>query len=205
VNPGCLSNQSLAHEIGHNQGNMHDRDSTSNVGAFAYSYGYRHCASDGGGFRDVMAYACNGVARIARFSSPGLVYRGQPLGVAYETDPDNSADNVRSMNNTADTVAAFRTPQGLGHAHAPQKLSAWTSAPHTVVLHWFDTSDNETGFKVERSSNGIDFTQIAMLGTDATSFVDNDAGIATRYYYRVRAFNGRGNSAFTEIRDVEMW
>ena len=205
VNPGCLSNQSLAHEIGHNQGNMHDRDSTSNVGAFAYSYGYRHCASDGGGFRDVMAYACNGVARIARFSSPGLVYRGQPMGVAYETDPDNSADNVRSMNNTADTVAAFRTPQGLGHAHAPQKLSAWTSAPHTVVLHWFDTSDNETGFKVERSSNGIDFAQIAMLGTDATSFVDNDAGIATRYYYRVRAFNGRGNSAFTEIRDVEMW
>jgi hypothetical protein len=133
------------------------------------------------------------------------VYRGQPMGVAYETDPDNSADNVRSMNNTADTVAAFRTPQGLGHAHAPQKLSAWTSAPHTVVLHWFDTSDNETGFKVERSSNGIDFTQIAMLGMDATSFVDNDAGVATRYYYRVRAFNGRGNSAFTEIRDVEMW
>ena len=205
VNPGCLSNESLAHEIGHNQGNMHDRDSTTNVGAFAYSYGFRHCTDDGTGFRDVMSYACKGVARVARFSSPGLVYRGQPMGVAYETDPDNSADNARSMNNTADTVAAFRTLRGLASPHTPERLSAWTSAPGTVVLHWFDASNIEAGFKVERSTNGIDFTQVATLGADATSFVDNDAGAATRYYYRVRSFNGRGNSPFTQIRDVEMW
>jgi titin len=109
------------------------------------------------------------------------------------------------MNNTADTVEAFRTPQGLSPARAPEKLSAWTSAPGTVVLHWFDASDNETGFKVERSSNGIDFVQVATLGADATSFVDNEATDATRYYYRVRAFNGRGNSKYGEVRDVAMW
>ena len=38
-----------------------------------------------------------------------LAYRGQSMGVAYETDPENAADNARSMNNTADTVATFRT------------------------------------------------------------------------------------------------
>lgn len=205
VNAGCLSNQSLAHEIGHNQGNMHDRDSTTNTGAFAYSFGYRRCATDGTGFRDIMSYACKGVARVARFSSPALSYNGQPMGAAYETDPDNSADNVRSMNNTADTVQAFRTARGLSPARTPERLSAWTSAPGTVVLHWFDASDNEAGFKVERSSNGIDFTQVATLGVDATSYVDNDAAAATRYYYRVRAFNGRGNSKFSETRDVGMW
>jgi hypothetical protein len=127
------------------------------------------------------------------------------MGVAYETDPDNSADNVRSMNNTADTVQAFRTASGLSPARAPERLSAWTSAPGTVVLHWFDASNNETGFKVERSSNGIDFLQVAMLGADATNYVDNDAASATRYYYRVRAYNGRGNSKFSEVRDVAMW
>jgi hypothetical protein len=205
VNAGCLSNQSLAHEIGHNQGNMHDRDSTTNTGAFAYSYGYRNCAADGSGFRDVMSYACKGAARVARFSSPALSYHGTPMGVAYETDPDNSADNVRSMNNTADIVQDFRTPRGLSPARAPERLSAWTSAPGTVVLHWFDASDNEAGYKVERSSNGIDFAQVATLGVDATSYVDNDAAAATRYYYRVRAFNGRGNSRFSETRDVAMW
>jgi hypothetical protein len=205
VNAGCLSNQSLAHEVGHNQGNMHDRDSTKNTGAFPYSYGYRHCTKDGAGFRTVMAYACQGVARVARFSSPSLTYQGQPMGRAYETDPDNAADNARSMNNTADTVAAFRTPKGLSPARAPERLSAWTSAPGTVVMHWFDSSDNEAGFKVERSSNGIDFAQVAVLGADATTYVDNDAATATRYYYRVRAFNGRGNSKYGETRDVGMW
>jgi hypothetical protein len=205
VNAGCLSNQSLAHEVGHNQGNMHDRDSTTNTGAYPYSYGFRRCTTDGAGFRTVMAYACQGVARVARFSSPSLTYAGQAMGVAYETDPDNAADNVRSMNNTADTVAAFRTASGLSPARAPASLSAWTSGPGTVVLHWFDASDNESGFKVERSSNGIDFVQVAVLGAEATNYVDNDAAAATRYYYRVRAFNGRGNSGFSETRDVAMW
>lgn len=205
VNAGCLSNQSLAHEIGHNQGNMHDRDSTTNTGAFAYSYGHRDCTTDGTGFRTVMAYACKGVPRVARFSSPSLSHQGKAMGIAYETDPDNSADNVRSMNNTADTVAAFRTRAGTRPARAPQRLSAWTSAPGTVVLHWFDASEEETGYKVERSSNGIDFAQVAVLGANATSYVDNDAAAATRYYYRVRAFNGRGNSPFGEVRHVAMW
>ncbi len=205
VNAGCLSNQSLAHEVGHNQGNMHDRESTTNSGAFPYSYGYRRCTGEGAGFRTIMAYACKGVARVARFSSPQLAYRGQSMGIAYETDPGSAADNVRSMNNTADTVAAFRTLADLRQTVAPDRLSAWTSAPRTVVLNWFDAAANEAGFKVERSVNGIDFEQVATLGPDATRFVDQDAGNATRYYYRVRAFNGRGNSRYTEIREVGMW
>jgi hypothetical protein len=184
---------------------MHDRESTTNNGAFPYSYGFRRCTKDGVGFRTIMAYACQGVARVARFSSPSLTYAGQAMGTDYETDPDNAADNVRSMNNTADTVAKFRTTPGLSPARAPERLSAWTSAPGTAVLHWFDVSDNESGFKVERSSNGIDFVQVAVLGADTTSFVDNDAAAATRYYYRVRAFNGRGNSRFSDVRDVAMW
>jgi peptidyl-Asp metalloendopeptidase len=205
VNAGCLSNQSLAHEVGHNQGNMHDRDSTTNTGAFPYSYGYRQCTGDGAGFRTIMSYACKGVARVARFSSPQLLYRGQAMGVAYETNPEHAADNVRSMNNAADTVAAFRTLPGLTQATAPERLSAWTSAPQTVVLHWFDAADNEMGYKVERSVNGIEFEQIAMLGANATHYVDQDVGNASRYYYRVRAFNGRGNTRYTETREVGMW
>ena len=75
----------------------------------------------------------------------------------------------------------------------------------SVLLRWTDRAGNETGFKVERSSNGIDFQQVAVLGAEATNYVDNDAAAATRYYYRVRAFNGRGNSRFSETRDVAMW
>jgi hypothetical protein len=205
VNAGCLSNQSLAHEVGHNQGNMHDRDSTANTGAYGFSFGYRRCTADGQGFRTIMAYACGGVARVARFSSPSLDYQGQPMGVAWETDPDDSADNVRSMNATADTVAAFRHVPGLRTVRAPQRLNAWPIAPGAVAVHWFDASDIEAGYTVERSSNGIEFEQVATLGADATRYVDNDAGSAPRWYYRVRGYNSRGNGPFSEVRAVAMW
>ena len=204
VNPGCLSNQSLAHEVGHNQGNMHDRESTNNTGAFPYSYGYRNCPGNGAGFRTIMAYACKGVARVARFSSPQLHYRGQPMGVAYETDPQGASDNVRSMNNTADTVSAFRTLNGLKQAPAPDRLSAWTSAPQTVVLNWFDTAANESGFKVERRSTAwissrsrcsgpirhvmSTRTQVTRLGTTTACALSMDE-----------------ESRYTEIREVGMW
>jgi hypothetical protein len=72
-------------------------------------------------------------------------------------------------------------------------------------LHWFDGSEEGKGFWVERSSNGIHFEQVAILGAEAPSYVDNDVAAATRYYNRVRAFNGRAHSRFTEVRDVTMW
>ncbi len=50
----CLSNSSFAHELGHNQGDAHDRANTSSPGAYSYSYGYRLCQT--GGFRTVMSY-----------------------------------------------------------------------------------------------------------------------------------------------------
>lgn len=205
VNAGCLSNQSLAHEVGHNQGNMHDRDSTGNTGAYSYSYGHRHCTTDGTGFRTIMAYACKGVARVALFSSPQLAYGGRPTGVACESDPARAADNVRSMNNTADTVAGFRIRRGQQRGRAPDGLSAWSSGPRTVVLRWFDYAGNAAGFKVERSPNGVDFEQVATLGPGATSYVDANVDDAPRYYYRVRAYNGRGNTPYTETREVALW
>jgi hypothetical protein len=35
-----------------------------------------------------------------------------------------------------------------------------------VVLNWIDAAANEAGYKVERSVNGVDFEQVAMLGPD---------------------------------------
>lgn len=103
----CLANDTLAHELGHNMGNAHDR-ATGGTGVFAYSYGYR---DEIGRFRTVMAYACPTVScpRVKYFSNPRLLYNGRPLGIDHTVNPANSADNARSMNEVRHIVAAWRT------------------------------------------------------------------------------------------------
>lgn len=208
VNSGCLSNHSLAHEIGHIQGNMHDRASTTNTGAFAYSYGFRRCADDGTGFRTVMSYACSGANRVAWFSSPRAYFNGFPTGVAYETDPANSADNARSMNNTSDTVAVFRAASSGTSTlvqtvpTAPSSLSVSATSSSAASVRWADNSSDETGFKLERSTNGVDFSEIATLGQGTTSYSDSGLAAVSTYYYRVRAYNSTGNSGYSDVGSV---
>jgi peptidyl-Asp metalloendopeptidase len=103
----CIANNTLAHELGHNMGNAHDR-ATGGTGAFPYSYGYR---DEIGKFRTIMAYACPTVScpRVKYFSNPRLLYNGRPLGIDHTINPANSADNARSMNDVRQIVAAWRT------------------------------------------------------------------------------------------------
>ena len=81
VYSGCLSSLTLPHEIGHNQGNQHDRANASFQGAYPYSYGWRRCVGDGTGFRTIMSYSCSGGTRIPYFSNPNLTLYGYRLGV----------------------------------------------------------------------------------------------------------------------------
>jgi len=127
VSQTCFSQQTLAHEIGHNQGNSHDRPN-GGASAYPYSFGYRTCdnvaPTNGQKFRTVMGYPCSSVPRVNYFSNPNVYYNGAPTGVAYESNPSASADNARSMNNTAAVVAAFRTPPATPPPAAPTELTA---------------------------------------------------------------------------------
>jgi peptidyl-Asp metalloendopeptidase len=207
VKSTCLSQHSLAHELGHNQGNKHDRDNATTTGAYPYSFGFRRCVSDGTGFRTVMAYSCTGAKRVAWFSNPDVTYNGYATGIDYAMNPANSADNARSMNNTAAVVAAFRagtssTPVAPTVPTAPSSLAASATAYNSVTVRWTDNSGDETGFRLERSGNGVDFSEIASLGAAATSFVDNGVVASSNYYYRVRAFNSVGNSVYSNTGSV---
>lgn len=183
----CLGNTTLAHEFGHNQGNMHDPDNSAYPGAYPYSYGYRVC----GVFRDVMSYTCSGEGAIQYFSNPNVYYNG------YATGVPNSQDTARSMNNTAPTVASFRQAQATTPPNAPSSLSASAVSFSSIKLTWSDNANNETGFKLERSLDGQVFTQFATLGTNATSFTDTGLSAGKTYFYRIRAYNGAGDSVYS--------
>jgi hypothetical protein len=104
----ATGNYSFGHEMGHNMGARHDWfvDPTNNS-PYTYNHGY---VNAGAGWRTIMAYnnACSPgfCTRVQYWSNPNVTFNGAPTGVP-EGSP-NAADNRKTLNNTAFTVANFR-------------------------------------------------------------------------------------------------
>jgi len=67
-------------------------------------------------------------------------------------------------------------------------------------LIWMDNSDDEDGFKIERSIGPTGtFAQIAVTDPNVTSYTDSGLADETTYCYRVRAFNTVGDSDYSDV------
>src|SRR6266568_3042522 len=81
---------------------------------------------------------------------------------------------------------------------APTNLVATAVSGSQINLSWTDNSTNETSFKIERKTgSGGTYSQIATVGTNVTTFSNTSLAAGTTYFYRVRASNSSGNSAYT--------
>lgn len=81
---------------------------------------------------------------------------------------------------------------------APSNLTATTISPTQINLSWVDNASDEDDFKIECSEDdNSNFVQIDTVGANETSY--NSTGLTknTTYYYRVRAYNGAGNSSYS--------
>ncbi len=66
-----------------------------------------------------------------------------------------------------------------------------------IRIEWTDNANNELGFKVERSEDGNNFTEIAGLNADTELYEDLQLSESTTYYYKVLAYNNNGNSVYS--------
>ncbi|MDD5652813.1 MAG: fibronectin type III domain-containing protein, partial [Candidatus Omnitrophica bacterium] len=98
--------------------------------------------------------------------------------------------------NTADAVTPVNLPL------APENLTATAIDSEHINLDWQDSSSNETGFKIERRTQQSDFAEIAVAQANATGFADENLSEGTKYYYRIRATNSAGDSAYSNTADA---
>ena len=76
----------------------------------------------------------------------------------------------------------------------PGNLVATVVSSNQVDLVWKDNSTNETGFKIERKTDGGSFTEIGTTSKDITTFSDQTVNLNTTYTYRVYSTNSVGKS-----------
>src|SRR5207249_10503807 len=83
---------------------------------------------------------------------------------------------------------------------APTGLAAIAASSSQINLTWTDASSNETGFKIERGASATGpFTQIATTGSGTTGYANTGLTASTTWYYRVRATNAAGDSAYSNV------
>lgn len=111
---------------------------------------------------------------------------------------------VRAISSTAgasipSNVASTTTLWDPALPFSPRNLITTAISTSEIELVWEDRSTNETGFKIERSIDGVAFSQIAAVSADITTYTNNGLTKASKYFYRVIAYNGSGTSYYSNI------
>ena len=112
----------------------------------------------------------------------------------YRITARNDAGNSGPLILTTTTTAPPPPPPS-----APSGLTATAVSKSQINLKWTDTSSNEDGYKIERSADGLKYTQIAIVSANTTSYANTRLTANKLYYYRVRAYNGSGHSGYSNV------
>jgi hypothetical protein len=86
---------------------------------------------------------------------------------------------------------------------APSNLKASPTSSTQVALSWTASSPNAVAFLIERSSGTAGtYSLVGQTSGATTSFVDTGLNPNSQYFYRVRATNAAGNSAYSQVVSV---
>ena len=144
---------------------------------------YVEQATGGGGFTQIAQLGPNATS----LNVTGL---NENTPYAFRVRAFN-ATGPSDFSNTANVTTPYSLPAG------PSNLTAQTVGQTVINLSWQDNAGNETGYEVEQSTDGTNFTRVAQLNANTTSYAANNLNAATTYTFRVRAVNPAGGSGYS--------
>ena len=137
------------------------------------------------GFTQIAVNAANDVTYSAAGLASGTRYY-------FRVRAYNSGGNS-AYSNTANAVTKDTIPA------APTSLTATAASDTQINLAWAQAMANEDGFKIFRSSDGTNYTQVATVGINAVSYSNTGLSGNRTYWYKVAAYNTAGNSAYSNV------
>jgi hypothetical protein len=141
-----------------------------------------------GGFK-IERWNGGGYSQIAMVGANGATYTDSGL-----TPSTTYSYRVRAFNSVGDS--GYSNESSATTFSPPSNLVASAASPSRINLSWTDGGSFEDGFKIERW-NGGGYSQITTVGANVTTYTDSGLTPLTTYSYRVRAFNGFGDSGYS--------
>lgn len=159
---------------------------TAGAAGTSITLGWTDNASNEDGFHVERALGSGAFAVLAATPGPNatsLVDSGLAAGTTYRyrVQAFNQDGNSTYSNEASATTASATT------VAAPSALTATARSASIIDLAWVDNATNETGFEVQRSTNGTSFTTIASVNSNATAYASTGLAKNKLYHYRVRA------------------
>jgi titin len=137
--------------------------------------------------------------RVAQLGAGATSFQATNLNVATNYTFRVRAVNPAGGSGYSNTASA----QTLPFPPAPPSGLAAVPLSQTVVqLNWTDNANNETGFEIERSTDGTNFSGSGNAGANSTQAQVSGLKASTRYFFRLRAVNAGGASAYSNVVDV---
>jgi len=86
---------------------------------------------------------------------------------------------------------------GIAPPGAPSSLSATAISTSVISIAWTNNATDATGIKVERSADNSTFVEIGDIAPTDTTYNATGLASGTQYWFRVRAYNTNGYSAYS--------
>jgi tartrate-resistant acid phosphatase type 5 len=169
-----------------------DRANLSWTDAAINEDGYRIERSvNGGDFVQIGSVIANTSSFTATGITSGSIYSFRVRGVNNAGFSDYS--NTLVLSHGAVTVP-----------NPPSGLSADSIDHQRIALAWTDSSDNESGFMIERceGTGCTNFAEVAQTATNISEYTDSGLQAETLYRYRVTSYNQAGASAPSNIAEA---